>query len=120
MYEYRVEVDRIIDGDTVDFIFDLGFDIKKKARCRLYGINAPESRTRDLEEKEKGLAAKDWLIKRLTDAEIMVCTKKGTGKYGRWLAEILVKEPENGWTNINKEMVKKRLAVEYYGGKREG
>jgi micrococcal nuclease len=62
MYEYKITIDRWVDGDTVDVDIDLGFDIiLKKQRVRLHGINAPESRTKDLEEKEKGLAAKEFL-----------------------------------------------------------
>ena len=68
MYEYRIkEFARVVDGDTVDLIIDLGFDILHKTRVRLHGINAPESRTRDLEEKEKGLAAKERLTEILED-----------------------------------------------------
>ena len=62
MFEYNAVLDRVVDGDTVDATIDLGFDTWKKTRIRFYGINAPESRTRDLEEKKKGLAAKERLI----------------------------------------------------------
>ena len=62
MYKYNAEIVRVVDGDTVDAMVDLGFKIFKKIRIRLYGINTPETRTRDLEEKKRGLAAKDRLI----------------------------------------------------------
>ena len=62
MFEYNAVLDRVVDGDTVDATIDLGFDTWKKTRIRFYGINAPESRTRDLEEKKKGLSAKARLI----------------------------------------------------------
>ena len=61
MYTYKIEVDRVVDGDTIDAIIDLGFDVSVKKRIRFMGINTPESRTRDLEEKARGLAAKDRL-----------------------------------------------------------
>ena len=59
MYEYKIKLDRVIDGDTIDGNIDLGFDVSVKKRIRFMGINTPESRTTDLEEKAKGLAAKD-------------------------------------------------------------
>jgi micrococcal nuclease len=62
MYTYNATVDRVVDGDTVDALVDLGFDTWKKVRIRLYGLDAWESRTRDLDEKKKGLAAKQYLI----------------------------------------------------------
>ena len=61
MYEYKAVVDRVVDGDTIDVTIDLGFSVWKKMRVRMEGINTPESRTRDLEEKKRGLAAKDRL-----------------------------------------------------------
>ena len=87
MYEYRASLVKIVDGDTIDVNLDLGFDVVlKKQRVRLYGINTPESRTRDLEEKRYGLAAKERLRELLEEAEsIMVKTeidKKARGKYG--------------------------------------
>ena len=62
MYKYNAKLDRVVDGDTVDALVDLGFDTWKKVRIRMHGINAPESRTRDLEEKARGLASKERLI----------------------------------------------------------
>ena len=66
MYVYKAKLDRVVDGDTLDAIIDLGFDITVHKRIRLAGINAPESRTRDLEEKKRGLAAKEALLTMLT------------------------------------------------------
>ena len=91
MYEYRCKVDRIIDGDTVDVDIDLGFGVwLHKERIRLYGIDTPESRTRDLEEKKYGLAAKKFLTGMLDDpAGIILKTHKdATGKFGRILGEL--------------------------------
>ncbi len=114
MYYYKVEILRVVDGDTVDVRMDLGFNVWHKCRVRLMGINAPESRTRDKEEKKRGLAAKQWLIDRLeaagSDIEMQ---SHGSGKYGRVLGELFTKEG-----NINKIMVKEGHAVFYDGGKR--
>ena len=75
MYEYNAEVLRVVDGDTVDVLIDVGFSTFKKERVRLYGINTPECRTRDLEEKKKGLAAKDRL-----ETQNASCDNKGVIK----------------------------------------
>jgi len=112
MFYYKVEVLRIVDGDTVDVRIDLGFNVWHKCRVRLMGINAPESRTRDLEEKARGLAAKQWLIDKLEFKDIEM-QSYGTGKYGRVLGELF-----NEGVNINKLMVKEGHAVNYDGGKR--
>ena len=82
MYKYNAKVTRVVDGDTVDALVDLGFDTWKKVRIRMVGLNAPESRTRDLEEKKKGLAAKDRL-KELLKVESFILQSNGVGKYGR-------------------------------------
>ena len=114
MYEYKIkEVSRIVDGDTVDIVIDLGFSLTKKERVRLAGIDTPECRTRDLEEKQMGLEAKAFLTRRLADGEpsgLKVKTEKD-GKYGRMLGTIFV-----GSQNINEEMVYRGFAWEYDGG----
>ena len=70
MYEYKIkEVVKVVDGDTVDLNIDLGFNLTKKERVRLAGIDTPESRTRDLKEKELGIEAKEFLERRLSDGE---------------------------------------------------
>ena len=116
MYEYNFEVVKIIDGDTVDVNLDLGFSvILKKQRIRLYGINTPESRTRDLVEKKYGLAAKARLRELLTDAETLTLKteidKKARVKYGRILGTLYADDK-----NINDTLVKEGLAIEYFGG----
>ena len=113
MYEYKVKsVEHIVDGDTFDCIVDLGFNISHKIRVRMYGINTPESRTRDLEEKKRGLAAKQRLSELLCDPELVVKTTK-KGKYGRYLGVVYSSEH-----NINSQMIEEGHAVEYDGGKR--
>ena len=112
MYKYNAKVTRVVDGDTVDALVDLGFDTWKKVRIRMMGLNAPESRTRDLEEKKKGLAAKDRL-KELLISDTFILQSHGVGKYGRCLGELFVNE-----VNVNKKLIEEGHAVEYYGGKR--
>lgn len=114
MYYYKIELLRVVDGDTIDVRIDLGFNVWHKCRVRLMGINAPESRTRDLEEKKRGLAAKDWLIETLENAQADLEMKShGSGKYGRVLGEIFIND-----VNINTLMVDEGHAVKYDGGKR--
>tara|TARA_R100000664_G_C2756258_1_gene144122 strand:- start:1920 stop:2303 length:384 start_codon:yes stop_codon:yes gene_type:complete len=117
MYEYKIkEVVNIVDGDTVDIIIDLGFSLTKKERVRLAGIDTPECRTRDLEEKQMGLEAKAFITRRLADGEpsgLRVKTEKD-GKYGRMLGTLFV-----GSQNINQEMIERGYAWEYDGGKKK-
>jgi micrococcal nuclease len=126
MYEYKAVVDRVVDGDTIDVTIDLGFSVWKKMRVRMEGINTPESRTRDLEEKKRGLAAKDRL-KSILEFNNNECVLKvsGVGKYGRALATVLVESlsPLNGedgitLIDVNKQLIEEGHAVEYWGGKR--
>ena len=95
MHEYKAEIDRVVDGDTVDVSIDLGFDIWYKARVRLAGIDAWESRTKDLEEKEKGLAAKARLKELVDGKEVILRTSKDSkGKFGRVLADVILPEDQ--------------------------
>ena len=123
MYEYKAKLVRVIDGDTIDCMIDLGFDIWFKARVRMYGINTPESRTRDKEEKKRGLLAKarlkELLIKDNRGDYFIINTlidkknKKEKGKFGRVLGTIIVND-----ININKQLIDEGHAVAYFGGKR--
>ena len=91
MYEYNAVVERVVDGDTIDVIIDLGFKTWKKVRVRMEGINTPESRTRDLEEKKLGLAAKDRLVEILElNNNKCVLHVSGVGKFGRAIASVFV------------------------------
>ena len=113
-FSYRVnKVTKVVDGDTIDVIIDLGFDIMYKSRVRLFGIDTPESRTRDLVEKKYGLMSKNFLKDKLKNAEkIVIKTHKGeeTGKFGRILGEIFCDN-----VNINRQMCDVGHAVAYYG-----
>jgi len=116
MYEYRVKnVTKIVDGDTIDVVIDLGFDIYFSSRVRLAGIDAPESRTRDLKEKALGLESKDYLKKRLEQAtNIVIRTEKvnSSEKYGRILGWIYL---DGETKSVNHEMIEKGYAWEYLG-----
>ena len=122
MYTYKAKLDRIIDGDTVDAHIDLGFDITIHKRIRLAGIDTPESRTRDLEEKARGLAAKDRLKNLLEGANEIQLKSHGVGKYGRCLGELHIDvvdgKEKMTLENVNKLLIKEGHAVEYHGGKR--
>ncbi|MAG27899.1 nuclease [Candidatus Pacearchaeota archaeon] len=120
MYQYRVDkVIKVVDGDTVDVLIDMGFDIKYKSRVRLYGINAPESRTRDRAEKRKGMAAKKRLKELMKSDELIIATRLDKkGKYGRVLGTFLAKHG-NKRLDVNDTLVKEGHAVEYFGGKRK-
>jgi len=117
MYEYRTKVVRVVDGDTVDVDVDLGFGVwLRKERVRLYGIDTPESRTRDKEEKKYGLAAKAFLKNALGTSPILRTTKDGKGKFGRILGEFLVEVEETGnIININQLLIENHHAAEYNG-----
>tara|TARA_R100000988_G_scaffold95956_1_gene62476 strand:+ start:196 stop:564 length:369 start_codon:yes stop_codon:yes gene_type:complete len=122
MYNYKIEVLRVIDGDTIDAEIDLGFDVKIKKRIRFMGINTPESRTRDLEEKARGLAAKDR-VKQLLDGctNITLCSH-GVGKFGRCLGEIMLDmvdgQEKLTLESLNQLLINEGHAVAYHGGKR--
>lgn len=126
MYEYKALVERVVDGDTIDVIIDLGFKTWKKVRVRMEGINTPESRTRDLEEKKRGLAAKDRLVE-ILKYNNNECTLKvsGVGKFGRAIASVYVDtlspaSDQSSMTeiNVNKQLIEEGHAVAYDGGKR--
>ena len=109
MYEYKAKLVRILDGDTIDAKIDLGFDVWVKKRIRFLGINAPETRTRDLEEKQAGLKAKSR-VEALFDASdgVFVLKSHGVGKYGRVLGEIFIDK-----VNINNLLIEEGLARKY-------
>ena len=116
MYEYRTKVVRVVDGDTVDVDIDLGFGVwLRKSRIRLLGVDTPESRTRDLEEKKYGLAAKDFLISCLGEEPILKTTKDGKGKFGRILGEFLVDDGEGRVRSVNDWLISEHHAVRYMG-----
>ena len=118
MYEYYAELRRVVDGDTVDVTIDCGFNMHVKERVRLLGINTPECRTRDLEEKAKGLAAKARLIEILEtfgNSFVIRTSIDKKGKFGRLLGELISKD---GDQNANQMLLKEGHAVEYFGGKK--
>jgi len=117
-FSYRVKkVTKIVDGDTIDVLLDMGFDILYQQRVRLFGIDTPESRTRDLEEKKYGLLSKYFLKAELSlGKKITVKTYKGdeTGKFGRILGDIWI-----DGKSVNQKMCDMGYAVPYYGQNKE-
>ena len=115
-FSYNATIVKIIDGDTVDALIDVGFSIMTKKRIRFRGINTPESRTRDKEEKVRGLAAKDRVVELLSENDNKFVLKSyGVGKYGRCLGELFVEGHEE---SVNQVLINEGHAVEYWGGKR--
>jgi len=101
LYFYNAVVDRVVDGDTIDVTIDLGFNVWIKERLRLYGLNTPETRTKDAEEKERGLKAKRYVENQVNSNQGKIQIQSlGKGKYGRVLAEIWV-----GKNNINELLI---------------
>jgi endonuclease YncB( thermonuclease family) len=120
-YNFRVtEIVKVLDGDTIDVIIDLGFDLYKKERVRIAGVDTPEKRTRDLEEKALGIDATNWLKEKLEGAisgedDLVIRTelKGGVGKYGRLLGWLYIGDETE---SINERMIRQGYAWEYDGG----
>ena len=115
---YSARLQRVVDGDTCDALIDLGFDTWVKKRIRFYGVDTWESRTRNLEEKKKGLAAKEFTKDLLenSDEGKFLLKSHGVGKYGRVLGELFVKGHE---TSVNELLKENGHASAYYGGKKK-
>ena len=121
MYEYKCKLRRVVDGDTVDVDIDLGFDIwLTNQRVRLYGVDTPESRTRDKEEKKYGLAAKAYVEKFLDDEWLTLKTAEfnAVGKFGRILGS-LYRTSSFADQSLNEYLIEKHHAVPYYGQSKE-
>jgi len=120
-YNFRcLEINRVLDGDTIDVTIDLGFDLYKKERVRVAGVDTPEKRTRDLEEKELGIDATNWLKEKLEgaisgDDDLVIRTELvgGVGKYGRLLGWLYVGTEE---LSLNEQMIDEGYAWSYDGG----
>jgi len=123
MHEYKCRITKVVDGDTVDCSIDLGFGIWiHNERVRLHGIDTPESRTRDLEEKKCGIYAKQCVETFLpVDSDQVLKTHKDkVGKYGRILGEFVIYDPEQDrQTTINEYMIRHRIGVAYSGKSKE-
>ena len=118
-----IKIDKVLDGDTIDVTIDLGFDLYKKERVRVAGVDTPEKRTRNLEEKELGIDATNWLKKELEDVlagddELIVRTELhgGVGKYGRLLGWLYVGDDE---VSLNEQMITQGYAHAYDGGTKD-
>ena len=120
-YNFRVvKINRVVDGDTIDVTIDLGFDLLKKERVRIAGVDTPEKRTRDKEEKVLGIDATNWMKEHLEGAikggeELIIRTelKGGVGKYGRLLGWLYINDDI---VSLNEQMIKEGYAWEYDGG----
>ena len=120
-YNFRViEINRVLDGDTIDVTIDLGFDLYKKERVRVAGVDTPEKRTRDLEEKALGIDATNWLKEKLEgalagDDDLVIRTELvgGVGKYGRLLGWLYLGD---GSLSLNEQMIEEGYAWAYDGG----
>lgn len=121
MYEYRVKIVRVVDGDTVDVDIDLGFGVwLRNERVRLYGIDTPESRTRDKTEKHFGLLAKDYLKSALGKESVLRTQKDAEGKFGRILGEFIVYDAkEDRHHSVKDIMIREHLGVAYFGQSKE-
>ena len=115
MYTYFVKsVDRVVDGDTIDIIIDLGFDLTKKERVRLAGIDTPEKRTKNPKEKEMGYQATEFLEMHLMEASKLIVKTEKEGKFGRMLGWLYKSEEDT--MSINQIMIDKGYAWAYDGG----
>ena len=120
-YNFRVvKINRVVDGDTIDVTLDLGFSLTKKERVRIAGVDTPEKRTRDKEEKILGIDATNWMKQKLTDTikgdeELVIRTelKGGVGKYGRLLGWLYIGD---GTISLNEQMITQGYAWAYDGG----
>ena len=119
-YIYRIKsVGRVVDGDTIDADIDLGFDISLTKRIRLAGIDTPESRTKDLKEKELGIDAIEWLKHHLKDSfDIVIRTEKpdSTEKYGRIIGHLFINGQDE---SLNNQMITEGYALPYDGGTKD-
>ncbi len=124
-YNFRVtSIDRVLDGDTIDVTIDLGFDLYKKERVRVAGVDTPEKRTRDLEEKELGIDATNWLKEKLDgaiagDDDLVIRTELvgGVGKYGRLLGWLYIGGDAS--SSLNEQMIEEGYAWAYDGGTKQ-
>ena len=122
-YIYRAKLDRVVDGDTVDALIDVGFDIWFKKRIRFMGLDTWESRTRDLEEKKLGKLAKERTRQLLEDVSsksgYFRVKSHGLGKYGRVLGEIFIMDKDGKQWNVNETLISEGHAYVYDGGKKK-
>ena len=123
-YNFRViEINKVLDGDTIDVTIDLGFDLYKKERVRIAGVDTPEKRTRNLEEKALGIDATNWLKDKLEvavagDDDLVIRTELdgGVGKYGRLLGWLYIGDSN---LSLNEQMITEGYAWSYDGGTKQ-
>lgn len=113
MYDYKLKIERVVDGDTVDGIIDLGFNVSTSLRIRLAGIDAPESRTRNLDEKRYGIEAKERLEEIVSGDGELTIQSHGLGKYGRVIGVLFMDD-----RSVNRQLIDEGYAIEYQGSKK--
>lgn len=121
LYRYSAYVKDVYDGDTITVDISLGFHVTMSdIKVRLIGIDTPEIRTKDLDEKKKGLETRDWLRERILNKKVLLHTKE-KGKFGRWLGMIWTLEEDKPEfeNSYNKQLINEGFAKEYWGGKRK-
>lgn len=119
MFDYPCKLIKVVDGDTIDVHIDLGFSVWHKARVRMLGIDTPESRTRNLEEKALGLASKARLKELLKGNKLEIECSKEKGKFGRVLAIVYATNKEGNRVDCNNQLCVEGHARPYFGGKKE-
>ena len=124
MYNYQARVERVVDGDTIDLTISLGFDIYIKERVRLFGVDTPETRTRNKKEKQAGLKAKLFVQEAIEGKNVEIVTDD-KGKFGRYLASLWYEHssvdfdhPRGTKVLLNKELIDLKMAKPYYGEKK--
>lgn len=110
MYDYKLKIERVVDGDTVDGIIDLGFNVSTSLRIRLAGIDAPESRTRNLDEKRYGIEAKERLEEIVSGDGELTIQSHGLGKYGRVIGTLFMDD-----RSVNRQLIDEGYAIVYTG-----
>jgi micrococcal nuclease len=114
MYEYKARLIRVIDGDTIDADIDLGFGVWVRQRIKLYGINTPDSKSKDPEVRDKGIASRNKLIEILPREFVVQTILNKRGKFGRVLGNLFVQVDEHHKQNINDTMVEEGVATHYF------
>ena len=119
MYKYKAKITSVYDGDTCTADIDLGFFmVLRKVKIRMYGIDTAEMRGGTVETKKAAVSARDFLRSKILNQEVLVLSH-GKGKYGRWLGELFIIDPvTKEEVNINKLLIEKGLAIDYFGGKK--
>lgn len=121
MYKYKAKVLEVYDADTLTLLIDIGFNIHIEEKCRLYGIDTPELRTKNKKEKALGYEARDFVMDLILGKEVEIQTHKGQkkGKFGRYLVDIVVPREDSKYVTLNNVLIDEGYAKPYFGEKKE-